>query len=87
MVDGHYQFALPWKKESCDLEDNRVLAESRLGNLQRRLDKNPELKQTYTTVIEDYVTNGYAEKIETKTKNKNAFISSSSRGFTSSKTR
>ena len=40
------------------------MAESRLGNLYRRLDKNPELKQKYTTVIEDYITNGYAEKIE-----------------------
>ena len=33
MVDGHYQFALPWKPGSPDLEDDCVLAESRLGNL------------------------------------------------------
>ena len=70
MVDGHYQFALPWKPGSPDLEDNRVLAESRLGNLRRRLDKNSELKQKYTTVIEDYVRKGYAEKVEKNTETK-----------------
>ena len=51
-------------------KDNRVLAKSRLGYSQKRLDKNPELKQKYTTIIEDYATKNYAEKVKKNTEAK-----------------
>ena len=44
------------------------MVKSRLGYSQKRLDKNLELKQKYTTIIEDYVTKNYAEKPKKNTK-------------------
>jgi len=67
LVDGHYQIALPWKPGAPNLDDNRILAESRLNNLRKRLDKNPEMKQRYTSVIEDYLAKDYAGKVEEET--------------------
>ena len=64
LVGGHYQLALPWKPGSPSFDDNRTVAEARLNNLKKRLDKNPELRQKHTAVIEDYLAKGYAGKVE-----------------------
>ena len=53
-----------WKLGSPSFDDTRTVAEARLNNLKKRLDKNPELKQKYTAVIEDYLAKGYAGKVE-----------------------
>ena len=66
LVDGHYQIALPWKPGAPNFVNNRCLAELRLNALQKKLDKNLELKQKYTAVVEDYLAKGYAEKVETE---------------------
>ena len=64
LVGGHYQLALPWKPGAPNFDDNRTVAEARLNSLKKRLDKNPELRQKYTAVIEDYLAKGYAGKVE-----------------------
>ena len=67
-VNGHYQLALPWRPGAPSLNDNRIMVESRLRNLKRQLDKNPSLRQRYAEVIEDYLSKGYAGKLEVETK-------------------
>ena len=44
LVGGHYQLVLPWKPGSPSFDDNRTVAEARLNNLKKRLDKNLELR-------------------------------------------
>ena len=46
-VDGRYQVRLPFKDDCRFMEDNYVLAEKRLQNLKKRLDKDPELLKKY----------------------------------------
>ena len=55
LVDGHYQPALPWRLGAPDLDNNVKVAELRLPNLQRRFDKNPEVKRKHAEVIESYL--------------------------------
>ena len=58
LVGGHYQLALPWKPGAPNFDNNWTVAEARLNSLKKRLDKNPELRQNYTAVIEDYLAKG-----------------------------
>ena len=64
LVGGHYQLVLPWKPGSPSFDDNRTVAEARLNNLKKQLDKNPELRQKYTAIIEDYLAKSYTGKVE-----------------------
>ena len=66
LVDGHYQTALPWKPGAPNFVNNCCLAESRLDVLQKKLDKNLELKQKYTAVVKDYLAKVYVEKVKTE---------------------
>ena len=51
--DGRYEVELPWRKDGSVslLQDNRVAAESRLANLTRKLDRDPDLKERYDAVL------------------------------------
>ena len=66
LVDGHYQLALPWKPGAPSLDNNRTIAESRLNNLKKRFDKNPDLHENYAAVIHDYLEKGYAGKVDVR---------------------
>ena len=46
-VEGHYEVPLPWKDENIQLPDNRVVAIHRLGLLEKRLQRDPELGEAY----------------------------------------
>ena len=46
-VEGHYEVSLPWKDENIQLPDNRVVAIHRLGLLEKRLQRDPELGEAY----------------------------------------
>ena len=61
--DGHYEMALPWKDESFVPPDNKSLANARLDQLKRRLEKDGELHEKYTEQMRQYIENGYAEEI------------------------
>ena len=61
--DGHYQMDLLWKDDNPVLPYNRVLAETRLQHLQKRLGRDQELELKYRAVIEDCVAKGYARKL------------------------
>ena len=60
---GHYVIQLPWKYDSKQLPNNKVLAWTRLQHLKRKLLKDPELHSKYTEVINNYLLNGYARLV------------------------
>jgi hypothetical protein len=61
--DGHYDIALPWRKEEPCLPDNKLLARHRLNVLKKKLAINQELFQKYSEFIGNLLSMGYAEKV------------------------
>ena len=64
IVKGHFQVPLLWRNSNAKLPNNRMMAQTRLQSLKRRLDHNNELKQKYVSVMQSYVDHGWAEKVE-----------------------
>ena len=62
---GRYTVKLPGKSSQCKelLLDNKEQALKRSKNLNRKLDKNPELKKKYNKVLIDFESNGYIEEV------------------------
>ena len=59
--DGdRYVIGLPWKRDPSLLPDNYLLAEKRLGTLERSLSRNPERAELYTKAVKEYVDNQWA---------------------------
>lgn len=64
---GRYIVELPFRSNAgtlCESEKSRRLAVGRLLSLEKRLDRNPEQKQTYANVLKEYVTLGHMEEIK-----------------------
>ena len=66
LVDGRYEVALPWNKNKCDLLDNEHVAQRRMMSLNRRLDSNPELKESYNSVFIEYESQGFIEEVSSE---------------------
>ena len=73
-VDGHYQMGLLWRREVPYLPFNRALAEGRLQALKRRFNRDPGLEEKYRSVIDDYVTKGYARQLNEEEASKRSKI-------------
>ena len=63
LVDGHFQVALPWRKDPPDIPNNKIMAERRLRSLRNRLMKDTALFKRYTEAMQDYIAKGQAEKV------------------------
>ena len=61
--DGHYQLALPWRPGAPQFESNKNQAAVRLAYLKKRLEKDAELQKRYVNVVESYITNGFARRV------------------------
>ena len=61
--DGHYELAIPFKTDDPHFPDNKSMAEKRLVLLGKRLTKDPNLHDRYTTEISTRLDRGYAEKV------------------------
>ena len=61
--DGHFQVALPWRRNPVVIPNNRPMAEQRLHSLRRRLQKNSELFVKYKDAMQDYIDKGHAERV------------------------
>ncbi|XP_063590241.1 uncharacterized protein LOC134767126 [Penaeus indicus] len=64
--DGErYEVGLPWKSDECkkNLRNNEGLARKRLEGLQRKLDKDPQLKKQYSEVFTGYEEEGIIEEV------------------------
>ena len=57
-----YMVDLPWKENRNQLTSNESLARDRLIKLERRFEKDDNLKKAYTDVINDYTKKGYIKK-------------------------
>ena len=60
--DGRYQIGIPWKEDPSSLPNNYEMAFKHLKNTEKRLNRDPELKEAYSNVIENYITKKYIRK-------------------------
>ncbi|XP_022803018.1 uncharacterized protein LOC111340435 [Stylophora pistillata] len=61
-VNGHFQVALPWRRDSPYFPNNKIMAERRALLLKRRLMKDKDLLK-YRTTMNDYIEKGHAEMV------------------------
>ena len=61
--DGRYQIGIPWKEDPSSLPNNHEMAFKRLRNTEKRLNRDPELKEAYSNVIENYIKKRYIRKV------------------------
>ena len=50
---GHNEITLLWKVFTADLPSNKIVAESRIGLMEKRLMEDPELHRKYSISIDD----------------------------------
>ena len=62
-ADDHYETGLLWRRDDVQLPNNRRKAEMRLQSLRRKFHKDSSLEEKYRTIMEDYITKGYARKL------------------------
>lgn len=67
--NGRYTVALPFKDDPSKLGSSHLLAEKRLFSLERRLEKSPNLREIYSSIIQDYLNQGHMTLIENEAKN------------------
>ncbi|XP_028410841.1 uncharacterized protein LOC114533508 [Dendronephthya gigantea] len=63
MVHGHFQVALPWRYNPPYLPNNKVVASRRVFYLKKRLMKDESLRIKYRETMNNYISDGHAEKI------------------------
>ena len=63
LQQGHYYVSIPWKCNPPDLPNNRQMAQKRLEYLKCRLQKDSNLKQRYSTFIDDLLEKDYARQV------------------------
>ncbi|XP_037297647.1 LOW QUALITY PROTEIN: uncharacterized protein LOC115453172 [Manduca sexta] len=61
MPDGRYQTGLLWKSEEVNMPCNYQNTLKRLHNVERKLDKDPQLRCRYSEQMEALIRKGYAE--------------------------
>ena len=64
IIDGHYQFSLPLRKESTLFPDNTSQALQRLNSLKKKLTSNSNFHEDYTRFMTDLLDRGYAEEVD-----------------------
>lgn len=57
--DGRFVVALPFKRDPNTLGESRSQAIARLQALQRRFERNSNLKEQYSAAMQDYLNKGY----------------------------
>ncbi|XP_076301931.1 uncharacterized protein LOC143220079 [Lasioglossum baleicum] len=61
---GRYIVALPFNDKRDHLEESRSRALNRLLSLERKLERDPELKQQYVKILEEYLALGHMKQVE-----------------------
>ena len=62
-MEGRYQVAISWKKNTTLPQNNYEMALRRLEGTEHRLLKSPEIARTYIDCIEQYTLKGYIRKV------------------------
>jgi hypothetical protein len=60
--DGHYEAPIPFKSTTLALKENKQVAEYRLKQLKRKLQRDKVLKEKYIRGMNQLISKGYAEK-------------------------
>ncbi|CAH2102097.1 unnamed protein product [Euphydryas editha] len=73
--EGRYKVRLPFKKSDpeCKYGKSRDIAKKRYQMLERKLQKNLELKEEYSRVIEDYIMQNHMEVIKSESEVDNPY--------------
>ncbi|KAJ8711214.1 hypothetical protein PYW07_008456 [Mythimna separata] len=75
LPDGSFETGLLWKQEEPKIPNNYLGALKHLENLERRLDKDENLKTQYLQRLDNLFNSGYAEKApDTRTPNKTWYL-------------
>ncbi len=61
--EGFYEMPLPFKNNRPSLPSSKFMAEKRLAQLKRRLDKDPKYAEDYTAFVKEILKNGDAEVV------------------------
>ncbi|KAA5654985.1 hypothetical protein F3G64_35670, partial [Pseudomonas aeruginosa] len=59
--DGRYETALLWREEGLKMPNNFEAALNRLTSVEKKLEKDPNLKERYKQQMDALVAKGYAE--------------------------
>ncbi|XP_076230300.1 uncharacterized protein LOC143176716 [Nomia melanderi] len=62
---GRYVVALPFNEKREELGESRTRALHRFRSLERKLERDPELGDEYTTVMREYIALGHMTQVET----------------------
>ncbi|XP_015751232.1 PREDICTED: uncharacterized protein LOC107331194 [Acropora digitifera] len=62
-ANDHYCMGLQWKNDQPSLPFNRAMAKIRLHHLKRRLERDKDLYEKYSSAISSYATKGHAHKL------------------------
>ena len=63
--DGqHYSTSLPFKPHHKPIPDNFILSKHRLHSLKNKLDRDPDVKQEYHEILQDYIKKEIIEKAD-----------------------
>ncbi|XP_045784625.1 uncharacterized protein LOC123880521, partial [Maniola jurtina] len=60
-AEGRYETGLLWRTEDVTLPENYENSLKRLFNIEKKIDRDPKLKQKYTDQMEALISKGYAE--------------------------
>ena len=63
IVESHYEVSMPWKYYPPHLGNNKVMAETRLRYLKRKLQANETLHVKYQAFIDNMVSKGQARQV------------------------
>ena len=63
-VGGHYQVAIPWRKDKLSIPNNYKMALERLKKLETRLQKNSDVAGAYDDTIRKHIQKGYVRRVE-----------------------
>lgn len=73
--EGRYETGLLWKTENVSLPDNYENSLKRLHSIEKKLDRDPQLKEKYTEQMEALIAKGYAEPApKTRTENRTWYL-------------
>ncbi|XP_040169684.1 uncharacterized protein LOC120904034 isoform X2 [Anopheles arabiensis] len=63
-IDGRYTTGLLWKNDIVDFPDSKPMALARLRALEKKLERDPDLKENVHDQMRAYIKNGYAHQAD-----------------------
>ncbi|XP_047989853.1 uncharacterized protein LOC125229116 [Leguminivora glycinivorella] len=74
LPDGRFETGLLWRQEDINIPDNRADALKRLHTLEKKLDRDADLKKQYTERVDNLLVSAYAELAPTPSSGKTWYL-------------